>query len=120
MQTAPAREMSHQYLVSRAQDTANGIQRFLRDAEPAIIAGLVDESLRESARDLMESVFEPFTHQFMSALDVDIDNLRVFMLAVYDCQYSIPEIFAESCERQRKARYARVVLRKPVTGLAAF
>lgn len=109
MQTAPARELTHQYMVQRAKETHTAIDRFVHSAEPSLIVGLVDETLKETARELMESVFEPFTHPFMSALDVDVDNLRSFMLVAYDCRSSIADIFEEACERHRNARYTRRV-----------
>lgn len=114
MQTAPAAMLSHQHLVSRAQDTARAIERLIAQLPPAVNLKKVNESTREATQEVMGKVFEPFCHAFMSPLDVDIDNLRAFMLAVYDGRKAIQDIFEQAVTLQQDARYQRLPYTKRV------
>lgn len=114
VQTAPEETLTHQYLVTRAQDTARAIERLVAQMPPAGIIETVEESTKQDAQEVMGRTFEPFCHAFMSALDVDIDNLRTFMLAVYDSREAIPDVFEQARELHREAHYTRLPYTKKV------
>ena len=105
MQTTPDKELTHQFRVDRAASVAKQIKEREDEfrTDPALVSG-VELTM------LMDRVFEPFEHEFLSALDNEIENLRGFGYMIASFYNSMPvEIIEDYCTRQSKARYQRVV-----------